>query len=153
MICSNCGQILDDGTKYCGSCGAPQAVTSTQQVIPITPDPTPVVDKYAQEPAVPIVPSAAGRNNTVNDENVMHSKETICLIMGILSLALSWTLIGGIILGITGCNIAKDFKEVFYEFTPKAKTGKILSIVGIATSVAIVISYFMFGIIGNLFNL
>lgn len=148
MICSNCGQILDDGTKFCGSCGAPQAVTSTQPVIPITPDPTPLADKYAQEPAVPIVPSAAGRNNTANDENAMHSKETKCLIMGILSLALNCTLIGGIILGITGCIIAKNFKEVFYEFTPKAKTGMILSIVGIAASVAIVILYFMLGITG-----
>lgn len=153
MICNNCGQILDEGTKFCGSCGAPQVVTSTQPVVPITADQTPEVDKYAQEPAVPIVPSAAGKTRIVNEEKSMHSKETICLIIGILSLALSWTLIGGIILGITGCNIARDFKEVFYEYTPKVKTGKILSIFGIAASVTVVILYFFFGFIGESINL
>ena len=102
--CSNCGNEVQDGVKFCGNCGASIEMVST----PVT------INNYAnsyQEPQM----------------KEKDSKGTAAMVCGIVGF-----FIAGIILGIIAIVEANQSKsEHGGVFTSKAKAGFVLGIIDI----------------------
>ena len=130
MYCASCGKEMNDGERFCSSCGA--AVAAPVEVVPA---------EAAVAPAKPCVDT------------------TPILVHGILALAFacsfcfSWL---GILFGAMTKKKVKNYLNQGYELTGKPLVGKILGkiglILGIALSVFWVLYFAYFVFLGVLLS-
>ena len=120
-FCPNCGNNVDNGAKFCPSCGAPQAPQNTTSAAP-------EINYYDAQPS-----GSSGQLNTVQ------------LVWSIINLVMCCTPMGiaGIILTI----LAKDAHSAEEE-AKKLKIAKICNIVGTVGFVVLMIVYVALMVIG-----
>lgn len=139
MVCNNCGQMIEDGLKFCTNCGTPAPISSPSSAPAPSPSPAPA-PAPSPSPAPKSEPvSVSGETVVVSDkvseavpEKTMYTKRALwCLILGVVSLFTccfgEFTAIASIILGII------DLAD-----TKKANVMNILGIV--LSSIAMVMS-------------
>lgn len=159
MFCRKCGQLLSDGDTFCGTCETPVFNPSNRSVVntnssiqqdPIASNLVPdytnqdySANKYSQQPAVKIIPSAAGRRETVEDTSIRLADERMAMLMGILSLAFLWSVVGSLVLGITGLKVSKRYNDKYYEMSPKVLKGRKMSLISLIISLSIIGIYIL----------
>lgn len=138
MFCSNCGNQIVEGAKFCGVCGAPAAEVTQQtnvqdqqntQTAPVS---EPVYEQtfYYERPET--------EDPFVSEEKNSAAKSA--LVWGILSLALAfYTGLLGIIFACVGFSKANKYKKLNNGVLDgKAKVGRGLSIGGLCVGIALV---------------
>lgn len=132
MYCAHCGTFLNDDTKFCCGCGRRLQTTSeeTSNFAPLTND----FNTFTQP----------------TDETKKKALTSSILTYGILSIALSYTGVFGI-LGIIFAIIAKSqikkYRELFGELEATAAVGNGLSTAGIIIAISTIVfllAYFAF---------
>ena len=119
MFCTNCGNNIPDGSVNCPVCGA--AVQQQQPQQPAYQQPTYQQPAYGQ-PAYQ-QPTADDGSGSV-------------LTFGILGLALSWVPVVGLIFSIIGLKKSGAYAAAHGGACyGKAKAGRILSIIGLVSSI------------------
>jgi|GEM_PF-3637786 len=153
MECSVCGAKIQEGDKFCTSCGSPvdqmnPASESNAQVnaggssdVPYS---QPVIqyvrnDTTYNQPAVKI---SQDTNDQLNMKYIMHDHDNpinieinslarTTLVMGILSLVFLFIYFPPVIFGIIGIICSNRYTSKGYPYLPKVKAGKVMSIVGL----------------------
>lgn len=138
MFCSNCGNQIVEGAKFCGVCGAPAAEVTQQtnvqdqqntQTAPVS---EPVYEQtfYYERPET--------EDPFISEEKNSAAKSA--LVWGILSLALAfYTGLLGIIFACVGFSKANKYKNLNNGVLDgKAKVGRGLSIGGLCVGIALV---------------
>ena len=121
MYCASCGKEMNDGERFCSSCGA--AVAAPVEVVPA---------EAAVAPAKPCVDT------------------TPILVHGILSLAFacsfcfSWL---GIIFGGIAKNKINAYLNQGYELTGKALVGKILAKIGTILGIVLTVVFVIYVVV------
>lgn len=130
MFCNKCGAMVEDGTKFCPSCGQSLAQSAPEQ--PVYQQPTyqePVYQQPTyQQPTAPAI-------NT-----------TPILVMGILSICFACTFYFsflGIIFGAIGKGKVKSYLAAGGTLSGKAKVGSILSTVGLILGIVMTVIAFI----------
>lgn len=126
MFCKNCGIKLEDGTKFCSNCGAPQDVVNTPQEEVIAPNPDVVATQPQTPEAEPVATVPQGspvesyvpqgdmpQNGTVpyNPATpvVPKKKNNGCLIAAIIAIAVFVLIVIGVIAVVVfSFNTVKD---------------------------------------------
>lgn len=138
MFCSNCGNQIVEGAKFCGVCGAPAAEVTQQtnvqdqqntQTAPVS---EPVYEQtfYYERPET--------EDPFISEEKNSAAKSA--LVWGILSLAFGlYTGLLGIIFACVGFSKANKYKNLNNGVLDgKAKVGRGLSIGGLCAGIALV---------------
>lgn len=153
MECSVCGAKIQEGDKFCTSCGSPvdqmnPASESNAQVnargssdVPYS---QPVIqyvrnDTTYNQPAVKI---SQETNDQLNMKHIMHDHDNpiniemnslarTTLVMGILSLVFLFIYFPPVIFGIIGIIYSNRYTSKGYPYRPKVKAGKVMSIIGL----------------------
>lgn len=126
MICKNCGAYVEDGTKFCTSCGASVDATTNNNPPPFEP----TGSYYSAEQPQARVLSA--------EDPEAYRVAGSSLTFGILSVCFSWLSILGVIFGIVGITKMRKAGRMGSK-SPKKYVGLGLSIYGIIASIAITI--------------
>ena len=148
MICNNCGNQVADNANVCPYCGTPFAASAPQAAQPQYAQPAqtqyaqPVQNQYAQpQYAQPQYGQVA--QAPVGDANEREmSKST--LIWGILGIAFGCSFylsFLGIIFGAIGLGKAKNYMAAGYPLAGRAKTGRILALVGMILGIVLTVFF------------
>ena len=148
MFCSNCGNQIVEGAKFCGVCGAPAAEVTQQtnvqdqqntQTAPVS---EPVYEQtfYYERPET--------EDPFVSEEKNSAAKSA--LVWGILSLAFGlYTGLLGIIFACVGFSKANKYKNLNNGILDgKAKVGRGLSIGGLCAGIVVVALFVLFFALG-----
>lgn len=133
MFCPYCGAQLEDGTKFCPTCGKALA----QEAAPV--EAAPVAPVAPEVPVAPVVAPVDEAKKTADARSAM--------ILAIIGVALSETAIGGIILSSIAKKKVKAYQAEYGEINGMAKVAKILSTVGLILSIVMGAYYMIAGIV------
>ena len=128
-FCKNCGAQIEEGAKFCPSCGTAQAEQAPAEVV------TPEVEIPAQEfvaPAMPTIEKASGNLNVAQ------------LIWAIINLIACCTPLG--IVSLIFTVIAKDAATAEEE-AKKLKTAKTCNLIGTIVGAVGIILYIVFVVV------
>ncbi|MCQ2512228.1 MAG: zinc-ribbon domain-containing protein [Lachnospiraceae bacterium] len=143
MKCANCGAELEEGAKFCGSCGTPVAAPAMEEAVP-------VVEAAAQPEVKAATPQAQEYVQQMNaiQQNATAApskkKSIWALILGIAGLGCFWTgffgLFGliGIVISIVGLIIGGKAKKE-NPGNKMGKTGWVLALIGLILGAIITI--------------
>lgn len=138
MFCSNCGNQIVEGAKFCGVCGAPAAEVTQQTNVQDQPNTqtAPVSEPVYEQTFYYERPET--EDPFISEEKNSAAKSA--LVWGILSLALAfYTGLLGIIFACVGFSKANKYKKLNNGVLDgKAKVGRGLSIGGLCVGIALV---------------
>ena len=138
MFCSNCGNQIVEGAKFCGVCGAPAAEVTQQTNVQDQPNTqtAPVSEPVYEQTFYYERPET--EDPFISEEKNSAAKSA--LVWGILSLALAfYTGLLGIIFACVGFSKANKYKNLNNGVLDgKAKVGRGLSIGGLCVGIALV---------------
>lgn len=117
MYCKNCGSMIEDGAKFCTSCGAQTEVVTNQVPIEATP-----IDN------IPVQPTVVGPRPPI-------------LKKGIISLIFSELPILNIIGLVFGNQAKRMFNTLPYPPNGSEKAGRILGKIGAIFSIITIVCY------------
>lgn len=127
MFCTNCGNNIPDGSAACPVCGAPVQVQQPQQ-----PQQPAYQQPAYQQPAYQQPPY----QQPMYQQPAADDGSGSVLTFGILGLALSWIPVLGLIFSIIGLKKSGAFAAAHGGTCfGKAKAGRILSIIGLVSSI------------------
>ena len=173
MECSVCGAKIQEGDKFCTSCGSPvdqmnPASESNAQVnaggASDVPYSQPAI-QYVRTDAPynqPDVKVSQETNDQLNMKYIMHDHDnpinieinslaSTTLTMGILSLVFLFLYFPPVIFGIIGIINGTRYTSKGYPYRPKVKAGKVMSIIGLILG-SILSFIFLIGFGGSLFK-
>ena len=151
MFCHNCGNVLDDGAKFCPNCGTPIIALGEEILEETVTEPVEEATSVYEEPEAPVYeqPAAPVYEQPVYAAPTVENAETnglgkACLIFGIIGLAFSCSFylsLLGIIFSAVGRGKVKAFLAAGGQLTGKAKVGSILSKVGLILGIVLFVFF------------
>lgn len=137
MLCTKCGNLNADGSKFCQYCGS--ALTETEQPVEQQ-NQQPAEQQYQQ----PYNPGYQYQQYQQYQPYTAPQQLPNVLVWGILSLVFNFIGLSllSIVFGIVGLNNAKQYKRIAGAFDSSASAGHALSIVGIVLGAIITIAVF-----------
>lgn len=117
MFCPHCGSEIENGARFCPNCGA--SANATQNEEKMSYEPIDLTNTIAEKAMDEAAGSALGTG-------------IAAVIFGFVVTFLNFI---GIILGAVGLGKANAIQSQFGELPPKARVGKILSIVGLISGI------------------
>ena len=146
MVCKQCGHEIAPDEKFCGICGAVNEDAVSEKISEEYSEPagrpigTPDQGPYAQ-PYVPPVPQSE-QSQYAQPQTGQYTQEELSssiLKFGIWSLVLSCLVpLLGIIFGAVTMSKAKNY-ALIYPLEGRAKTGKILGLVGFILAIVVMV--------------
>lgn len=134
MLCTKCGNLNADSSKFCQYCGS--ALTETEQ--PAEQQNQQPAEQQYQQPYNP------GYQYQQYQPYIAPQQLPNVLVWGILSLVFNFIGLSllSIVFGIVGLSNAKQYKRIAGAFDSSASAGHALSIVGIVLGAIITIAVF-----------
>ena len=137
MICKNCGAYVEDGTKFCTSCGTPIEAPAADTTYSSNTGNSYSSDNYqAFEPAGGYYSEQPQARILSAEDPEAYRVAGSSLTFGILSVCFSWLSLLGIIFGIVGITKMRKAGKMGSK-SPKKFVGLGLSIYGIIQSVIV----------------
>ena len=134
MFCSKCGAQIDDNAAFCPVCG--YAVEKTTETYT---EPTPVEPAFQQ----PVYQQPVYQQAPVNDQAKTEAAKS-AMIMAIIGLVLAELGLPGLILSCIARKKVKNYLNTYGELTGMAKVANILSKVGLALSIVMMVIWVIY---------
>lgn len=166
MFCSNCGNQIPDGARFCGKCGTPVEMPQQQQPVQPQPEAQPQAQVQSEQPVYqqpvyqqPIYQQQTYQQNVYQQESVVdpfyqdmiNSAAGSALTWGILSLVFACTFylsFLGIIFACVAFSKANNYKRLNNNIlSGKAKVGRGLALGGLIAGIVMTFILFLFVIV------